>query len=45
LPNGLTETTLDVSVRDYQSLGVIAEGLDPAEVKALIWSPLEIESV
>jgi NitT/TauT family transport system substrate-binding protein len=43
LPNDLTEATLDLSVTDYQDLGVISESIDPAELKAQIWSPLDIE--
>jgi NitT/TauT family transport system substrate-binding protein len=43
LPNDLTEATLDLSVTDYQKLGVISSSLNPADVKAQIWAPLEIE--
>jgi NitT/TauT family transport system substrate-binding protein len=43
LDNELTEATLDLSVTDYQALGVISKDLDPAEVKAQIWAPLDIE--
>jgi hypothetical protein len=44
LPKNLTEATLDLSVTDYQKLGVISDRLNPAEVKAQIWVPLDIES-
>jgi NitT/TauT family transport system substrate-binding protein len=43
LPKALTEATLDLSVKDYQKLGVISDKLNPAEVKAQIWVPLDIE--
>ncbi|MDR0706664.1 MAG: ABC transporter substrate-binding protein [Treponema sp.] len=43
LPSSLTEATLDLSVTDYQKLGVISSSLDPAKVKAQIWAPLDIE--
>jgi NitT/TauT family transport system substrate-binding protein len=43
LPNDLTEATLDLSVIDYQKLGVISGSLDPEELKAQIWVPLDIE--
>jgi NitT/TauT family transport system substrate-binding protein len=43
LPNNLTEATLDLSVTDYQALGVISADLDPAAIKAQIWAPLDIE--
>jgi len=43
LPKDFTEATLDLSVTDYQKLGVISDKLDPAEVKAQIWVPLDIE--
>jgi NitT/TauT family transport system substrate-binding protein len=43
LPNDLTEATLDLSVTDYQKLGVISKTLDPAEFKSQIWAPLDIE--
>ncbi len=43
LPNDLTEATLDLSVTDYQKLGVISSSLDPADVKSQIWAPLDIE--
>jgi NitT/TauT family transport system substrate-binding protein len=44
LPNNLTEATLDLSVKEYQKLGVISANLNPAEVKAQIWVPLDIEN-
>jgi NitT/TauT family transport system substrate-binding protein len=43
LPNDLTEATLDLSVTDYQTLGVINDSLNPADVKSQIWAPLDIE--
>jgi len=43
LPKNLTEATLDLSVKDYQKLGVISDKLNPADVKAQIWVPLDIE--
>ena len=43
LPNELTEATLDLSIKDYQRLGVISDSIDPAELKAQIWVPLDIE--
>jgi NitT/TauT family transport system substrate-binding protein len=43
LPGELTEATLDLSVTDYQKLGVISDTLDPVEVKNQIWAPLDIE--
>ncbi|MDR2042830.1 MAG: ABC transporter substrate-binding protein [Clostridium sp.] len=43
LPSDLTEETLDLSVTDYQKLGVISDTLDPSEVKNQIWAPLAIE--
>lgn len=43
LPNDLTEKTLDVSIVDYQNLGVIAKELDPQTVREQIWAPLNIE--
>jgi NitT/TauT family transport system substrate-binding protein len=43
LPDGVTEATLDLSVTDYQKLGVISGSLDPAEFKAQIWAPQGIE--
>jgi NitT/TauT family transport system substrate-binding protein len=42
LPNDLTEATLDLSITDYQKLGVISDSLNPAEVKAQIWAPQNI---
>jgi NitT/TauT family transport system substrate-binding protein len=43
LPSDLTEATLDLSVVDYQKLGVISDTLDPAAVKAQIWAPFDLE--
>ncbi len=43
LPNDLTETTLDVSITDYQELGVISADINPAELKAQVWAPLDID--
>ncbi|MPN07698.1 hypothetical protein SDC9_154969 [bioreactor metagenome] len=43
LSNDLTEKTLYTSVDEYQKLGVISKDLKADDVKALIWSPLDIE--
>lgn len=43
LPNNLTEKTLNVSVDEYQELGVISKDLDADVIKELIWTPLDIE--
>ncbi|MDR3296214.1 MAG: ABC transporter substrate-binding protein [Clostridiales Family XIII bacterium] len=43
LPNDLTEATLNLSVTDYQDLGVISAGLDPVEINKQVWAPLDIE--
>jgi NitT/TauT family transport system substrate-binding protein len=43
LPNSLTEATLDLSITDYQKLGVISDSIVPAEFKTQIWAPLDIE--
>ncbi|MDR3310219.1 MAG: ABC transporter substrate-binding protein [Oscillospiraceae bacterium] len=42
LPNELTEATLYRSVDEYQKLGVISADLNPDDVKAQIWVPLNI---
>ena len=42
LPNDLTEATLDVSITDYQKLGVLSSDIVPAELKKQVWAPLDI---
>jgi NitT/TauT family transport system substrate-binding protein len=43
LSNELTETTLDRSIADYQKVGVISADIDPDELKAQVWAPLDID--
>lgn len=43
LSNELTEATLDVSITDYQKLGVLSADIDPDELKQQVWAPLDIE--
>jgi NitT/TauT family transport system substrate-binding protein len=43
LSTELTEKTLDNSIAEYQSLGVIDKNLKPADIKAQVWFPIQTD--
>ncbi|MCL2226652.1 MAG: ABC transporter substrate-binding protein [Oscillospiraceae bacterium] len=42
IPHDLTEATLEISIVEYQAMGVINPNLDPEVIKAQVWHPFEV---